>query len=124
MYDTTELAAHSATEALVSSALNVGLSRISLPDHGAECRPEQHLLEPRRSLLASLLSAVDPVVDPLPSHIKPCHKISPGDELELVRRLLSANMCILLDEDLAPLDTAGGGSPRRTFLCEAQVSER
>jgi hypothetical protein len=70
-YDTTELSAACAAEDLVCGALNVDLSRISLPDHGAECRPEDHLLEPRRSLFNSLLSAVDPVVDPLPSHITP-----------------------------------------------------
>jgi hypothetical protein len=108
-YDDTAYAAKAPfeVEALTTAALPVDLERISLPSLGATCRPELHLLEPRRTQFCNVLRETNPVNEPLPPLTRPCHRIDPADEKLLIRKLLDRKMCVLLPEAAIPKDTTG-----------------
>ncbi len=71
------------------------------------CKPEDHLVGEHRKQFFELLVNVDLVLQPFTSRIRPCHRISPGDELVLVRRLLDRRMCVLVPVSLVPTNSVG-----------------
>jgi hypothetical protein len=69
--------------------------------------PRKHLKEPYLFEFRGILVATDPIDRPLPSRIRPCHRISPDDEVTLVKQLLERNMCVLLPEEAIPKNSEG-----------------
>ena len=86
-------------DSLAQHAGDVLPHRISLPDQGAVIDPAEHL---RGERLAQFLSMPDWVPEPNESAYKrpkPCHKVSPEDELQIAMQLLESGLAVLVSEE-------------------------
>ena len=96
-------------DTLVLHAGDVDPQRIAIPEAGAVIDPANHL---QGDHLSQFLSMADWVPEPNEASFrrpKPCHKVSPSDEIVIAKKLLENNLAVLVSESDVLKD--GTGAP-------------
>ena len=97
---------HSNIDQLITNAIHVDPDRIGIPEEAGTVDPLKHLAPSERSVVRDLrkLKLPEDERGPIP---RACHRILPGKERELVIKLLSHDMAVLVSETDLPKDAHG-----------------